>query len=205
MKPEISFLGMMVGRRGIEVDPENVDSLQNWPKPMTLTDLRSFLGLLQFFRRFIEDFSKLAAPLTNLTKKGEGIQKWDVKCDEAFESLKKAITSAPILVSPVWKKTFRRHIDASGTVVGGTSTHLDDGGRDRVISFFSKKFCPAEQNYTTNDRKLLELIFFLQRFRCYLEIFTDNQVLKNFFTKAKLSRRDARWLDTIRNFRIFPF
>ncbi len=85
MKLEISFLGMIVGKGGIKVDPKKVHVLQNWPNPMTLIDVRSFMGLLQFFRRFIRDFSKFAAPLTSLTKKGEGIQKWDVKCDEAFE------------------------------------------------------------------------------------------------------------------------
>lgn len=209
MKSEISFLGMIVGKGGIKVDPKKVEVLKNWPKPNSLTDVRSFMGLLQFFRRFIKDFSKLSAPLTNLTKKGEGILKWDIKCDEAFESLKKAITSAPILVSPDWKKPFRGHIDASNTSVGGTLTQLDDCGKDKVIAFFSKKLNPAELNYTTNDKELLGLIYFLQRFRCYLEgsnfeIFTDNQVLKSFFTKPKLSRREARWLETLGIFGIFP-
>jgi len=165
--------------------------------------------LLQFFRRFIKDFSSLAVPLTNLTKKGYGIQKWDETCDKAFQSLKQAITTAPILVAPDWKKPFRGHVDASEFGVGGTLTQLDETGRDRVIAFFSKKLSPAEQNYTANDRELLGLVYFLERFRCYLEgssfeIFTDNQVLKHFFTKAKLSRREARWLETFGNFGIFP-
>ncbi len=197
------------GIGGIKVDPKTVNVLQNWPKPMTLTDVRSFMGMLQFFQRFIKDFSESAAPLTNLTKKGAGIQKWDVKCDEAFESLKIAVTRAPILVSPDLEKPFRGHIDASSTAVGGTLRQLDDSGKDRVIALFSKKWSPAEQKYTTNDRELLRLIYFLQRFRCYLEgssfeIFTDNQVLKNFFTKPKMSRREARWLETLGNFGIFP-
>ena len=209
MRSEISFLGMIVGKGGLKVDPKKIEVLRDWPTPKTLTDVRSFMGLLQFFRRFIKDFSKLATPLTNLTKKGEGIQKWDISCDKAFESLKKAIISAPILVSPDWKKPFRGHIDASSSAVGGTLTQLDDAGKDRVIAFYSKKLSPAEQNYTTNDRELLGLIYFLMRFRCYLEgshfeIFTDNQVLKSFFTKPKLSRREARWLETLGNFGIFP-
>ena len=208
-KKEISFLGMIVGQSGIQVNPEKVQILNDWPKPKTLTDVRSFMGLLQFFRRFIKDFSKISAPLTNLTKKGEGIKKWDVKCDEAFSYLKQAITQAPILVGPNWKKPFKGHIDASTEAVGGTLTQKDDEGNDRVIAFFSKKLSPAETNYTANDRELLGLIYFLERFRCYLEgsefeIITDNQVLKSFFTKAKLSRREARWLETLGNFGIFP-
>ena len=208
-KSEIEFLGLIVGRNGIQADPRKVEILRNWPKPKSLTDVRSFMGLLQFFRRFIKNFSGIAAPLTNLTKKDQGIQKWDSRCDEAFQKLKNAITSAPILVAPDWKKSFRGHIDASNFAVGGTLTQLDENGKDRIIAFFSRKLSSAEQNYTANDRELLGLIFFLKRFRCYLEgasfeIFTDNQVLKHFFTKAKLSRREAGWLETLGNFGIFP-
>ena len=140
--------------------------LKSWPRPQSLTDVRSFIGLLQFFRSFIKDFSSLATPLTNLTKKGFGIQKWDEKCGKAFEALKQAITTAPILIAPDWKKPFQGHVDASEYGVGGTLTQLDDDGRERVIAFFSKKLSPAEQNYTANDRELLGLVYFLERFRC---------------------------------------
>ena len=209
MKNELDFLGLVVGKEGIRVNPKKVEVLKTWPKPKTLTEVRSFMGLLQFFRRFIKDFSKISAPLTNLTKKGVGIQKWDESCDEAFDTLKEAITSAPVLVPPDWKKPFRGHIDASESAVGGTLTQLDDDGNERAIAFFSKKLSQAEQNYTANDRELLGLIYFLQRFRCYLEgsefeIFTDNQVLRHLFTKPNISRREARWLETLGNFGIFP-
>ena len=206
---EMEFLGLLIGKNGIRVNPKKVEILRTWPKPDSITDLRSFLGLLQFFRRFIPDFAKVAAPLTDLTKKDMGLHKWDKSCDEAFEKLKTAITEAPILVSPDWKKPFRGHVDASQTAIGGTLTQLDENGRDRVIAFYSKKLSEAEANYTTNDRELLALVRFLERFRCYLEgstfeIFTDNQVLKYFFTKPKLSRREARWGETLGNFGIFP-
>ena len=90
----------MVGQKGIKVDTKKVEVLKAWPKPKTLTEGRSFMGLLQFFRRFIKEFSKLFVPLTNLTRKGEGIQKCDERFDESFESLKSSITSAPILIAP---------------------------------------------------------------------------------------------------------
>ena len=163
---------------------------------MVLTDVRDSTGLLQSFRRFIKEFSKSAAHITNLTNKGEGIQKWDVKCDEPFKSLKKAITSALILVSPDLEKPFLGNVDALSTAIGGILTQLDNSSKGRVISFFSKNLSPAEQNYTTNVRELLDLIYFSKRFRCYLarssfDIFTDNQVLKKFVTKPKLSKREA--------------
>ena len=147
--------------------------------------------------------------MTNLTKKGIGIDKSDSDCDAAFEKLKNPITQSPILVAPDWKKPFRGHVDASQLAVGGTLTKLDDDGRDRVIAFYSKKLSLTEADYTANDRELLGLISFLERFRCDLEgasfeIFTDNQVLKYFFTKPKMSRKEARWLENLGNFGIFP-
>lgn len=209
MKNEIDFLGLVIGENGIRVDERKVEILRTWPKPISLTDLRSFLGLLQFFRRFIPDFAKIAGPLTNLLKKDKGLCYWNKKCDEAFDTLKTAITNAPILVAPDWSKPFRGHVDASQSAIGGTLTQQDENGMDRVISFYSKKLSPAEMNYTANDRELLALVRFLERFRCYLEgsefeMITDNQVLKHFFTKPKLSRREARWVETLGNFGVFP-
>ena len=209
LQSEIDFLGFLVGKDGLRVNPKKIEVLKTWPVPKSLLEIRSFLGLLQFFRRFIPKFSEVAAPMTNLTKKDMGIEKWDEKCDEAFEKLKMFITNAPILVSPDWKKPFRCHIDASQIAVGGTLTQLDDNGKERVIAFFSKKLSPTESGYTANDRELLGLISFLKMFRCYLEgvefeVFTDNQVLKSFFAKPKISQREARWLETLGNFGIFP-
>ncbi len=97
MKSEITFPGMIVGKGRIKVDSTEVEVLQNWPTTSTLTDGRSFKGLLQFFQRFIKGFSKLDTPLTTFMERGEGIDKWGIKCDKAFNSLKKGITSAPIL------------------------------------------------------------------------------------------------------------
>ena len=112
-------------------------------------------------------------------------------------------------VSPDWSKSFTCYIDAPQTAVGGTLTKLDKNGRDLVIAFYSKKLSPTESVYTASDRELFGLISFLNRFRCYLEgtefeIFTDTQVLKSFFTKPKLSRKESRWLETLGNFGIFP-
>jgi RNase H-like domain found in reverse transcriptase len=147
--------------------------------------------------------------LTNLAKKNNSVSNWDSSCDKAFETLNEAVKSAPILQSPDWKKPFRCHVDASQLALGGTHTQKDERGFDHPVAFYSKKLYPAEANYLTNDRELLGLISFLQRFRCYLEgsefdVFTDNQVLKHLFTKATVSRKEATWLETLGNFGIFP-
>ena len=137
MKTDIYFLGLLAGKDELRVNPSKVEVLKTWPKPKSLFEVKSFLGLLQFFRRFIPKFSEVAAPITNLTKKDQSIEKWNEKCDKAFEKLKEAIKNAPILVSPDWSKPFRCHIDASQTAVGGTLTQLDGNGRERVIAVYS--------------------------------------------------------------------
>ena len=136
--------------------------------------------------------------------------KWDDKRRKAFDFLKESITRAPILVSPDWKKRFGGQIDALQLAVGGTLTQLDEKGRDRGITFYSKKLYPAEANYPGNVRERLGLISFLGRFPYFLdgstlEIFKDNQVLKHCFTTPKLSTKEARGLGTLGNFGIFPF
>ena len=209
MKTEIDFPGILVGKDGLRVNPSKVKVLKTCPKPKSLFEVKSFLGLLQFCRRFIPKFSEVAAPMTNLTKKDQGIEKRNEKWDKAFENLKEGIKNAPILVSPDWSKPFRFHIDDSQNAAGGTLTQLDEYGRDRVIAFYSKLLSRTESVYTANDREILRLVSFLNRFRCYLEgtefeVFTDNQFIKSFFKIPKLSRNESRWLENLGNFRIFP-
>lgn len=201
------FLGLDLGVDGISVGDERKRIVREWPRPSNLTELRGFIGLLQFFRRFIKDFSHIAAPLTNLTRKGSGIHRWDDECTLAFKSLKDLLCTSPIMQPPNWDLPFRCHIDASELAVGGTLTQLDEQGHDHAVAYFSKRLSTAEENYSANDRELLGLVYFLKRFRCYLEgsefeVVTDNQVLKHFFSKQDLSRREARWLEFLSHFGI---
>ncbi|MDQ4222905.1 hypothetical protein RBK84_00810, partial [Pseudomonas aeruginosa] len=98
-RKEVRFLGHVVSEQGITVDPAKVAAIQDWIRPKNATDVRSFLGLAGYYRRFIKDFSKTAAPLTNLTKKNQTFT-WDAKCEHAFVSMKEKLTSAPVLVIP---------------------------------------------------------------------------------------------------------
>lgn len=206
MTDKTEFLGLQVGKKGIRVSDERKRVVQDWPTPQTISELRSLIGLLQFFRRFIHGFSETAAPLTNLTRKGCSMAQWNDHCDSAFSQLKSKLTNAPIMKAPDWALPFRCHIDASQLAVGGTLTQVHATG-EHPISYFSKRLSPAEENYSANDRELMGLIYFLKRFRCYLEgtsfeVVTDNQVLRSFFTKPALSRRESRWLDFLGQFGI---
>eukprot|EP00172_Hildenbrandia_rubra_P004122 Plantae.Rhodophyta-Hildenbrandia_rubra.ctg7734.p1 GENE.Plantae.Rhodophyta-Hildenbrandia_rubra.ctg7734~~Plantae.Rhodophyta-Hildenbrandia_rubra.ctg7734.p1 ORF type:complete len:459 (+),score=63.54 Plantae.Rhodophyta-Hildenbrandia_rubra.ctg7734:424-1800(+) len=208
MKESIEFLGLIITRKGIKVNPAKVKIIEEWPRPAAITELRPFLGLAQCFRRFIKDFSKIAAPLTNLTKKNMSLRSWNLVCAEAFEYLKGSLINAPILRSPDFSKPFRGHVDASQEAVGGALTQAFEGG-EHPIAYSSQKLSPAEQNYHASDRELLGLAPFLKRFRCYLEgsefeMLADNQVLQHFFSKEKLNRREANWLSLFGSFGIFP-
>lgn len=207
VKEEVEFLGLRAGKKGVRVDPAKIEVIQNWPKPENITELRGFLGLVQFFKRFIKNFSAKARPLTDLTKKDKGIAAWNDECSQSFEELKQTLISAPVLIAPDWTKPFELHVDASQYAVGATLTQNDEDRRPHVIAYSSKKMTPAEQNYTANDRELLALVTGLQRFRCYLEgatfsVITDNQVVSFFFSKPSLSRREARWLEILADFNI---
>lgn len=124
-QPEVKFLGLLDGRNGIRVDPENVEVIKNWPRPEHLTEIRGFLGLVQLFKRFIKTFSELARRLTGLTKKTKGITAWKADCDDSFKTLKASLMNAPILVAPDWEKPFILHVDASQFAFGRTLTHKD--------------------------------------------------------------------------------
>lgn len=125
MQEETEFLGLIVGRNGVKIGEERKRVIKEWPLPQNITELRSFLGLVQFFRRFIRKFSRIAAPLTNLTRKHSTISQWDTECETAFETLKAALVTAPIIQSPDWSRPFMCHTDASQIAVGGNLTQMN--------------------------------------------------------------------------------
>lgn len=151
MKNEIAFLGLVVGNSGLKVDTRKIQVIKEWETPKSVTEVRSFFPLAQFFRRFIRDFWKIAKPLTELTKKNQLILNWDEKCDEAFEYLRSAMVNAPVLKAPDSSRPFRGHVDASQSAFVGTLTKIYDEGHEHPVAYFSKKLSPSEKNYTAND------------------------------------------------------
>lgn len=109
---EEEVLGLIVGKDGLKIGSVRIKAIKEWPKPESITELRSFLGLLQFFRRFITDFSGIARPMTDVTRKDSGIHEWDGDCQKAFTTLKRTLSSAPILTATDWSKSYTCHVDA---------------------------------------------------------------------------------------------
>jgi hypothetical protein len=148
----VSFLGYVVTPQGIQVDQAKVEAIHSWPVPTTVTQVRSFLGLAGFYRRFVKDFSTIAAPLHELTKKGTTFT-WAAAQQDAFSVLKDKLTHAPLLQLPDFNKTFELECDASGIGLGGVL--LQDG---KPVAYFSEKLSGPSLNYSTYDKELLALI-----------------------------------------------
>ncbi|KAJ9524507.1 hypothetical protein QJQ45_019534 [Haematococcus lacustris] len=204
-KPELKFLGHIVGRHGIAVDPAKVQVIKDWPMPTCLKELQAFLGLANFFRRFIAGYSTIAAPLTHLTGEavaaGTNWRQLSEPAVNAFNALKEALCSAPVLALPDPLQPFEVWSDAS---LAGTGGVLMQNGR--VVAYTSHKFTPAQVKYTTGEQELLGIIRAMQEWRCYLDgavhvtIVTDHNPLIYLKTQTNLSRRQARWMEFLARF-----
>ncbi|KAG7572474.1 Zinc finger CCHC-type superfamily [Arabidopsis suecica] len=193
------FLGFVVSADGIKVDEEKIKAIRDWPIPKTVGEVRSFHGLAGFYRRFVKDFSTLAAPLTEVIKKDIGF-KWEQAQDDAFHALKEKLTNAHVLVLPDFLKTFEIECDASGVGIGAVL--MQD---KRPIAYFSEKLGGATLNYPTYDKELYALVRALQTWQHYLwpkefVIHTDHESLKHLKGQQKLNKRHARWVEFIETF-----
>jgi len=204
------FLGLIIGRDGIQMDPEKVKTIKEWPIPSCLTDVQAFIGFANFYRRFIRDFSKIISPLVQLTQKNVKFE-WTTACQSAFDRLKDAFTSAPILIPFDWTKEVILETDASDYVSAGVLSQYGDDGILRPVAFFSKKHSATECNYEIYDKELLAIIRCFEEWRPELEgsehpirILTDHRNLEYFTTSKLLNRRQARWSEFLSrfNFRI---
>ncbi|KAK1641612.1 hypothetical protein QYE76_059417, partial [Lolium multiflorum] len=195
----VAFLGYVVTAQGIEVDPAKIEAIKSWPQPKTVTQVRSFLGLAGFYRRFVKDFGSIAAPLNELTKKDVPFV-WGDAQQDAFMILKDKLTHAPLLQLPDFNKTFELECDASGIGLGGVL--LQEG---KPVAYFSEKLSGPSLNYSTYDKELYALVRTLETWQHYLwpkefVIHSDHESLKHIRSQAKLNRRHAKWVEFIESF-----
>jgi hypothetical protein len=187
---KVVFLGFVVGAKGIAVDEKKVKAIKKWPTPKSITEVRSFHGLASFYRRFVKDFSTLAAPLTEIVKKSVGF-KWGSEQDRAFIEIKERLCDAPLLALPDFSKTFEIECDASGIGIGAVLMQ-----EKRPIAYFSEKLNGTVLNYPTYDKELYALVRALETWQHYLwpkefVIHTDHESLKHLKGQGKLNRRHA--------------
>ncbi|WVZ63991.1 LOW QUALITY PROTEIN: hypothetical protein U9M48_013577, partial [Paspalum notatum var. saurae] len=193
------LLGSHFIREGVAVDPSKVECVLNWKQPKTVTEIRSFLGLAGYYHRFIKDFSKTAKPMTLLTKKNAKYS-WSLNCEEAFQSLKRSLTTAPVLAQPDITKPFDVYSDASDNGLG--CVLMQEG---RVVTYASRQLRKHEANYPTHDLELAAVVHALKIWRHYLlgntcHIYTDHKSLKYILTQPELNMRQRRWLELIKDY-----
>lgn len=196
----VEYLGFVVSPSGISMDPEKTAAIRDWPVPKSVRDIQSFLGFANFYRRFIDEYSQIALPLTRRTRKDTPFV-WDEACQGAFDKLKAAFTTAPILAHfdpalPTIVET-----DASDYAVAAIISQISaEDGELHPVAFHSRTMAPAEANYDIFDKELLAIWDAFSHWRCYLEgaahkiqVFTDHKNLEYFATTKVLNRRQARW------------
>jgi len=197
---KVHFLGHVLSAEGVAVDPGKVEDVFNWNPPTTVHEVRSFLGMAGYYRRFIPDFSRVAKPITTLLKNQTKFV-WSHECEQAFQTLKRLLTTAPVLAQPDIEKPFDVYCDASG--IGMGCVLMQEG---RVIAYASRQLKPHEENYPTHDLELAAVVHALKIWRHYLlantcHLYTDHKSLKYIFTQAELNMRQRRWLELIKRLR----
>ncbi|GJZ50614.1 putative reverse transcriptase domain-containing protein [Tanacetum coccineum] len=183
-------------RIGIHVDPTKIESIKDWASPKTPTEIRQFLGLAGYYRRFIEGFLKIAKSMTKLTQKGVKFD-WGEKEENAFQLIKQKLCSAPILALPEGSEDFVVYCDASHKGLGAVLMQ-----REKVIAYASRQLKIHEKNYTTHDLELGSVVFALKIWRHYLygtkcTVFTDHKSLQHILDQKELNMRHTRWLEYV--------
>jgi hypothetical protein len=195
----VPFLGHIISNGGISVDSAKVKEIVVWSIPTTVAEVRSFLGFVGYYRRFIEGFSKIAKPMTSLLEK-ERESKWDDKCQDSFDQLKKRLMSPPVLVMIDLQKGFDIYCDACGQGLG--CVLMQEG---HVIAYASRQLRKHELNYPTHDLELAAVVHALKIWRHYImgtkcQVYTDHKSLKYIFTQKDLNLRQHCWLELIKDY-----
>jgi hypothetical protein len=199
-KSRIEYLGVIISQNHVEMDPVKIAGVAEWPTPTSKKEVQSFVGFVNFYRRFIADFSLHARPLFDLTKKDVPFV-WGTREDFAFVELKRMVTSAPVLVMPDSEQPYRVEADGSGVATGAVLSQLSrEDEKWHPVAFQSKSLSAVERNYEIHDTEMLAIVRALEEWRHYLEgarhsveIWTDHKNLEYFRIAQKLNRRQARW------------
>ena len=204
MQEQTEFLGHVISKDGVHTNGGPVKAIREWPRPTKQREVQQFLGLVQFYHQYIDNFARIALPLTALL--GEGVVfSWDKDKEHAFLTLKDAISKAPVLRIFDPDLLTSVETDASGFALGAVLFQTDANGESRPVAFTSRKLNPAERNYPTHEQELLAVVHALKTWRYYLDgshfiVYTDHATLRHFPTQPKLTRRQARWMELLQEY-----
>ena len=199
LRDKVPYLGFIISKHGIQPDPSKTDKVNNFPRPTNLTSLRSFLGLVSYYRRFVPHFATVAAPLHHLTKKDTPFE-WNDECEIAFCQLKSLLTKAPVLVYPRFGQgqSFLLETDASGVGLGAILSQQQEDGKYHPVAYASRSLLPNERNYPISELETLAIVWAVKYFRTYLlghpcTVLTDHASCLSLLNTPKPSAKLARW------------
>ncbi|GFU32495.1 retrovirus-related Pol polyprotein from transposon 412 [Trichonephila clavipes] len=200
---EVNYLGHIISAEGVRTDPEKVSAVKNWKRPENLRELRSFLGLCTYYRKFVKGFSNIARPLHKLTESKQKFQ-WTKECEDSFLQLKEALTSSPILIYPQPDKPFILDTDASNESVGAVLSQEIDG-QERVVAYWSKCLSKPERNYCVTRKELLAIVKAIEHFHHYLYgqkflLRTDHASLTWLMNFRNTEGQVARWIQRLNEY-----
>ena len=206
LRGEVPYLGYVISKDGIRPDPARTDQVKNFPTPKDVTQVRQFIGLASYYRRFIPGFAKVASPLHALTKKGTTFT-WSSECEVAFCQLKSLLVTAPVLAYPQFglNKSFILETDASGSGPGAVLSQEQADGHLHPIAYASRSLHKHEQNYAISELETLGLGWSVKHFRVYLfghpcTVYTDHSACVSLLNTPKPSAKLARWAMTVQEF-----
>ncbi|GFX03043.1 retrovirus-related Pol polyprotein from transposon 412 [Trichonephila clavipes] len=200
---EVNYLGHIISAEGVRTDPEKVSAVKNWKRPENLRELRSFLGLCTYYRKFVKGFSNIARPLHKLTESKQKFQ-WTKECEDSFLQLKEALTFSPILIYPQPDKPFILDTDASNESVGAVLSQEIDG-HERVVAYWSKCLSKPERNYCVTRKELLAIVKAIEHFHHYLYgqkflLRTDHASLTWLMNFRNTEGQVARWIQRLNEY-----
>ncbi len=204
LKESLRFLGFVVDSRGVSTDPEKTQKIRDWDRPRNVTQVKQFIGLVSYYRRYVKDFATIAYPLHALTRKHAKFD-WDENCEQAFQKLKQILVNAPVMALPRDEGKFILDCDASNFGIGAVLSQEQDG-EEKVIAYASRSLSRAERNYTTTRKELLSIVHFVDYFRCYLLlkpflIRSDHMALRFLMSLKEPNPQYARWIERLSEYK----
>ena len=196
-------MGHIISSEGASPDPDKIKAVRDYPTPTTLKELRQFLGLVNYYRRFVKKFASIAEPLYKLIRKGIPF-KWTSACQGALDRLKQALSSPPILSYPHFDVPFTVFTDASNWAVGAVLAQIQDG-EEHVVAYYSRQLSKQERNYSTMEREALAVVAAVKEFYPYLygrefQLVTDHNPLVTLTNLKDVTGRLARWIMYLQQF-----
>lgn len=207
LRRSVGFLGHLISDQGISAHPEKTEQITEWATPRCVRDVRAFVGITSYYRKFVKNYAEIASPLTALTAKNRVFQ-WTQDCEDAFQELKQALTGPPVLAMPTDHDQYILDADSSDFAIGAVLSQIQ-GGQERVIVYASRHLSPREQNYCVTRRELLAVVYYLKYFRHYLlgakqvvRVRTDHAAIQWLRRIPEPVGQQARWLETMEEYNL---